>query len=45
MKPQLDLAITEAVIYWSLTAEPRFALRSVHVGFVVDKVALGQVFL
>jgi branched-subunit amino acid transport protein len=24
---------------------PGFAARSVHVGFVVDKVALGQVFL
>jgi hypothetical protein len=24
---------------------PGFSLRSVHVGFVVDKVALGQVFL
>jgi hypothetical protein len=24
---------------------PRFMPRSVHVGFVVDKVALGQVFL
>jgi hypothetical protein len=24
---------------------PAFATRSVHVGFVVDKVALGQVFL
>jgi hypothetical protein len=24
---------------------PGFALRSIHVGFVVDEVALGQVFL
>jgi hypothetical protein len=28
-----------------LPRRPGFALASVHVGFVVDKVALGQVFL
>jgi hypothetical protein len=28
-----------------LPLRPGFALASVHVGFVVDKVALGQVFL
>jgi hypothetical protein len=28
-----------------LTAEPGFAPGSIHVGFVVDEVVLGQVFL
>jgi hypothetical protein len=28
-----------------LTAEARVSAWSIHVGFVVDKVALGQVFL
>jgi hypothetical protein len=28
-----------------LTAEPRYVPRSVQVGFVMDKVAMGQVFL
>jgi hypothetical protein len=30
---------------WPLTAEARFAPRSINVGFVLDKVAQGQVFL
>jgi hypothetical protein len=37
--------MAQAVSCWPLTAESGFAPRSIHVGFVVDKVALGQVFL
>jgi hypothetical protein len=37
-------AITQAVIRWLPNAAARVRARSVHVGFVVDKVALGQVF-
>jgi hypothetical protein len=37
--------MAQAVGRWLLTTEARFAPRSVHVGFVVGKVALGQDFL
>jgi hypothetical protein len=37
--------MAQAVSRWPLTAEAGFAPGSIHVGFVVDKVALGQVFL
>jgi hypothetical protein len=37
-------AMAQAVSRRLLTAETRFDPGSVHVGFVVDKVALGQVF-
>jgi hypothetical protein len=36
--------MAQAVSRWSLTAKARVDPESVHVGFVVDKVALGQVF-
>jgi hypothetical protein len=37
-------AMAQVVSRWPLTAETRVRSRSVHVEFVVDKVALGQVF-
>jgi hypothetical protein len=37
-------AITQAVSRWLPTTAVRVRTRSGHVGFVVDKVALGQVF-
>jgi hypothetical protein len=37
-------AIAQAVSRWLPTAAARVRVRSGHVGFVVDKVALGQVF-
>jgi hypothetical protein len=37
-------AISQAVSRWLLTAADRVRARSGHVGFVVDKVALWQVF-
>jgi hypothetical protein len=37
-------AIAQAVSRWLPTAAARVRTRSGHVGFVVDKVALGQVF-
>jgi hypothetical protein len=37
--------MAQAISCLALNTEARFALRSVHVGFVVDKVALVQVFL
>jgi hypothetical protein len=40
-----DRAIAQADSCRILTAEARFAPRSIHVGFVVDKVALGQIVL
>jgi hypothetical protein len=40
----LDRAIPQAVSRWLPTAAARVHARSGHVGFVVDKVALGQVF-
>jgi hypothetical protein len=36
-------AMAQVVSHWPLTVE--FAPGSIHVGFVVDKLALGQVFL
>jgi hypothetical protein len=36
--------MVQAVSRWPLTTEARVDPGSVHVGFVVDKVALGQVF-
>jgi hypothetical protein len=39
-----DLAIAQAVSRWLPTAAARVRARSGHVGSVVDKVALGQVF-
>jgi hypothetical protein len=38
-------AMAQAVSCWPLTMEARVRARLIHVGFVVDKVALGQVFL
>jgi hypothetical protein len=40
----IDRAIDQAVIWWCLTAKARVRARSGHRGFVMDKVALGQVF-
>jgi hypothetical protein len=37
-------AIAQVVIRWLPTAAARVRVRAEHVGFVVDKVALGQVF-
>ena len=37
--------MAEVVIYHPLTMQPWVPSQSVHVGFVVDIVALGQVFL
>jgi hypothetical protein len=37
-------AIAQAVSRWLPTAAARVQTRSSHVGFVVDKVGLGQVF-
>jgi hypothetical protein len=37
-------AIAQAVSRWLPTASARVRTRSCHMGFVVDKVALGQVF-
>jgi hypothetical protein len=42
---RIGRAIAQAVSRRLLTAETRFAPRSVHVGFVVEKVALGKIFL
>jgi hypothetical protein len=39
------LTVSQAVSRWPLTAEARICIQTVHVGFVVDKVALGQVLL
>jgi hypothetical protein len=36
--------MAQAVSLWPLTAEARVRSGLVHVGFVVDKVALGQAF-
>jgi hypothetical protein len=44
-KSRLSRSIAQAVSRRFLTAGAGFASRSVHVGFVVDEVALGQVFL
>jgi len=38
-------AMAQAANHWPLTAEAEFIPGSVHAGFVVDKVALGQDFL
>jgi hypothetical protein len=40
----LGCAIAQAVSRWLPTAAARVRTRSGHAGFVVDKVALGQVF-
>jgi hypothetical protein len=37
-------AIAQAVSHWLPTAEARVHIRAEHVGFVVDKVALRQIF-
>jgi hypothetical protein len=43
--PQLkDRAIAKALSRWLLTATARGLVRAEHVGFVVDKVALRQLF-
>ena len=39
-----DRAMAQAVSLRPPTAEARVRSRSVHAGFVVDKLALGQVF-
>jgi hypothetical protein len=46
MLPNLSFgcAIAEAVSHWHPTAASRVRARVWQVGFVVDKVALGQVF-
>ena len=36
---------TLGVNCWPLTQRPKFGSRPVNVGFVVEKLALGQVFL
>jgi hypothetical protein len=36
--------LTQAVSRWLLTAAARVRVRAEHVGFVVDKAALGQIF-
>jgi hypothetical protein len=41
---KLGRAMAQAVGRWPPTARPGFAPGSIHVGFVVGKVALGQVF-
>jgi hypothetical protein len=43
---RLDIgcAIAQAVSRWLPTAAAQVRVRAKHVGFVVDKVALGQVF-
>jgi hypothetical protein len=41
---ELGSAIAQAVSRWLPTAATRVRAQSGHVGFVVDKVALGQVF-
>jgi hypothetical protein len=38
------LAVAQAVSRWLPTAAARVRVRAEHMGFVVDKVALGQVF-
>jgi hypothetical protein len=43
-KPFVGRAMAQAVSRWLPTAAARIRPRSGHVGFVVDKVALGQVF-
>jgi hypothetical protein len=40
----LGRALAQAVSRWLPTAAARVRVRAEHVGFVVDKVALGQVF-
>jgi hypothetical protein len=40
----LGHAVAQAVSHWLSTAAARVRPRSGHVGFVVDKLALGQVF-
>jgi hypothetical protein len=42
---QMGHAMAQVVSRRPLTAEPGFAPGSIHVGLVVNKVALGQVFL
>jgi hypothetical protein len=37
--------MAQAVSRWPLTAESWFAPRSVRVGFMVDKVGVGQAFI
>ena len=37
--------MAQAVCRWSLTARSEIDPRSIHVGFVVDKLAMTQVFL
>jgi hypothetical protein len=38
-------AMAQAANPWPLSAEVKFSPRSFHVGFVVGKVAMGQIFL
>jgi hypothetical protein len=40
----LGSAVAQAVSRWLPTAAARVLVREKHVGFVVDKAALGQVF-
>jgi hypothetical protein len=40
----LDRAVAQAVSRWHPTTAARVRVQAEHVGFVVDKVALGQVF-
>jgi hypothetical protein len=44
LSPVLGRAITQADSRWLPTAVARVCVRAEHVVFVVDKVALGQVF-
>jgi hypothetical protein len=41
---EIGSAVAQAVSRWLSIAAPRFRFRAEHVGFVVDKAALGQVF-
>jgi hypothetical protein len=37
--------MVQAVSFWLFTVDVRFDCRPVYAGYVVDKVAFGQVFL
>jgi hypothetical protein len=43
-KCRLSRAVAQVVSHWLLTTVARVRIRAEHVGFVVDKAALGQVF-
>jgi hypothetical protein len=43
--PTYGCAMAQLVSYWPLSMETEFNARLAHVGFVLDIVAQGQVFL